>query len=87
MPAMPNSTAAAPDRYVHPIAAYRERHGLSLEALGEMCDPPILKFALSRIETGLRKPTFDQLTALLKACNGEVTADEFIRATPKEVAA
>ncbi|HSR76636.1 MAG TPA: helix-turn-helix transcriptional regulator, partial [Xanthobacteraceae bacterium] len=71
----------------HPIAAYRQRHDLTLEELGEQCKPPILKFALSRIENGLRKPTFDQLNALVEACRPEVTADEIIRATPKEVAA
>lgn len=84
---MPRSSAAAERRYVHPIAAYREKHGLTLEELGQACDPPILKFALSRIENGLRKPTFDQLSALVKACAGEVTADQIIQATPREVAA
>lgn len=84
---MPRRATDPPHRWVHPIAAYRDRHGMSLEELGALCDPPILKFALSRIETGLRKPTFDQLTALVKACQGEVTADQIIQATPKEVAA
>lgn len=84
---MPRSSAAPAERYVHPIAAYRQRHDLTLEELGERCQPPILKFALSRIENGLRKPTFDQLNALVEACQGEVTADQIIRATPKEVAA
>jgi transcriptional regulator with XRE-family HTH domain len=84
---MPRSSVAPAERYVHPIAAYRQRHDLTLEELGERCKPPILKFALSRIENGLRKPTFDQLNALVEACQGEVTADQIIRATPKEVAA
>jgi transcriptional regulator with XRE-family HTH domain len=86
MPAMP--IPSDPEtRYVHPIAAYRRKHDLTLEELGERCKPPILKYSLSRIENGLRKPTFDQITALVEACRGEVTADQIIRATPKEIAA
>jgi hypothetical protein len=84
MPVMPIPAEA---RYVHPVAAYRQKHDLTLEELGAQCDPPILKSALSRIENGLRKPTFDQISALVTACQGEVSADDIIRATPKEVAA
>lgn len=84
---MPRSPIGNSPAYVHPIKAYRQRHDLTLEELGEQCKPPILKFALSRIENGLRKPTFDQMQALVVACGGEVTADEIIRATPNEVAA
>jgi transcriptional regulator with XRE-family HTH domain len=87
MPAMRSVDASPEKRYVHPVAAYRQRHDLTLEELGERCKPPILKFSLSRIETGMRKPTFAQLNALVEACRGEVTAEEIIRATPKEVAA
>ena len=87
MPAMPTAPDPETQRYIHPVAAYRRKHDLTLEELGERCDPPILKFALSRIENGLRKPTFDQIAGLVKACRGEVTADQIIRATPKEVAA
>jgi transcriptional regulator with XRE-family HTH domain len=74
-------------RYFHPVAAYRRKHDLTMEELGERCKPPIPKYTLSRIENGLRKPTFDQLHALVEACRGEVTADQIIRATPREVAA
>lgn len=87
MPAMPTSPDPEMQRYVHPVAAYRRKHDLTLGELGERCKPPILKFSLSRIENGLRKPTFDQITALVEACRGEVTADQIICATPKEVAA
>lgn len=83
---MPPMALPPEQRYVHPVAAFRQRHDLSLEALGEICDPPIFKSRLSRIENGLCKPTFDQLTALVRACRGEVTADQIIQATPKEIA-
>jgi len=73
--------------YEHPITAYRRRHELTLEAMGARCKPPIAKSTLSRIESGLRKPSFDVLQAIVSACGGEVTADEIIRATPREVAA
>lgn len=78
---------SSPERYVHPIAAYRKKHDLTLEELGALCKPPILKYALSRIENGLRKPTFDQINGLVEATGGAVTADMIIRATPREVAA
>ena len=78
MPTAPNQ---------HPIAAYRERHGLSLAQLGELCDPPLHKSQLQRIESGQRKPSFDQIAAIVAACKGEFTADDLIRHTPKSVAA
>jgi ribosome-binding protein aMBF1 (putative translation factor) len=81
MPTAPKTT------YVHPVTAYRHRHGLSLNQLGQRCDPPIDKSVLHRIETGQRKPNFDQLKALVAACGYEFTSDDIIAATPKSVAA
>lgn len=75
-----------PPVYTHPVKAYRDRHGLTLEQLGARLDPPIGKSTLSRIEAGLRKPSFDQLAGLVAACEYEFTVDDLIRATPKQVA-
>jgi len=84
---MPAMAIPPEQRYSHPIQAWRMRHELTLEELGDSCKPPISKFTLSRIENGLRKPTFDQLAALVAVTRGEVTADMILRATPKEIAA
>jgi transcriptional regulator with XRE-family HTH domain len=82
MPAMPPQ---AP--YLHPLTAYRRRHKLTLEQLGAMAIPPMHKSTLWRIENGEKMPSSRALIALTAACGGEVTADEILRATPKEVAA
>jgi len=74
-------------RYLHPIAAYRQRHDLTLEEFGSMCRPAITKYTLSRIENGLRPPTVNQIASMVAATKGAVTADQIVRATPKEVAA
>jgi Helix-turn-helix domain len=79
--------APPPSKYVHPVAAYRHRHGLSLLQLSQRCDPPMHKTQIHRIETCQRKPTFDQIVALVAACEYEFTADDLIHATPKSVAA
>ena len=71
----------------HPVTAYRERHGLSLSQLAQRCEPPMHKTQIYRIENGLRKPSFDQIVALVAACENAFTADDLIQATPKSVAA
>jgi ribosome-binding protein aMBF1 (putative translation factor) len=73
--------------YRHPITAYREKHGLSLGQFGQRCNPPIHKSVLHRIESGQRKPNFDQIKALIAACDYTITADDLIHATPKFAAA
>jgi ribosome-binding protein aMBF1 (putative translation factor) len=72
--------------YIHPVRAYRERHGLSLEQLGARCKPPLNKSVIYRIEIGERKPNFDQIVSLVEACGYEFTTDQLIQATPRQIA-
>jgi transcriptional regulator with XRE-family HTH domain len=71
-------------QYVHPVTLYRQRHQVTLKELGARLDPPMSKSTLSRIEAGLRKPSFDQIAGLVRACGYEFTADQLIHYTPSK---
>lgn len=62
----------------HPIRAYRQRHGLSLQALAERAETT--RSTISRVEAGLINPSSSLLRRLTAAMGGEVSADEIIAA-------
>lgn len=64
----------------HPLRTYRRQKLLSLHELAQAAGTT--KANLSRIETGVQKPSFDLLKRLIDATGGDVTADEMLTACP-----
>jgi transcriptional regulator with XRE-family HTH domain len=70
---------------MHPIKAYRRKHGLSLQVLAERVRTT--RSTLSRVEAGLIKPSFDLLDRLTGATGGEISADAIIEASRRQARA
>jgi predicted transcriptional regulator len=62
----------------HPLRKYRKANGLTLRALGKKAK--ISDSILSRIENGQINPSWSLARRLVKATDGAVTADDFMRA-------
>ncbi len=63
---------------MHPLRAYRERKGLTQDALAALvCATPA---TISRIESGKGRPSVRMIHRLVGACDGEITADVLIAA-------
>jgi predicted transcriptional regulator len=63
---------------LHPIRAYRDRHGLSMRQLVERCGVTVP--ALSRIEGGLIEcPNMRLIVSLSRATGGEVSEVDIFR--------
>lgn len=61
---------------VHPLRAYREKHGLALEALARRVGRT--RQSMSRIERGKQKPSLDLIDRLVSETGGAVSADDFL---------
>lgn len=60
----------------HPLRAYRDRTGQSLEELAKECGTT--RATLSRIENGLQNPSLDLMDRIRTATGGAVRADDFL---------
>ena len=64
---------------IHPLRAYRDRVGLSLDEFARLVGDTTRQ-SLFRIEKGQQAPSLDLIHRITKATNGEVTADELVAA-------
>jgi len=64
----------------HAVAAYRRRHGLTMEALGAKVG--VAKATIFRIETG-EDASLDLIRRLIAISDGELEAGDFIKANPE----
>lgn len=73
------------DAIIHPLRAWRERHGVSLRQLadrlrGDDEDPLISYASLGRIERGLQPPSWAVLERLYEITDGQISPNDFIGA-------
>lgn len=61
----------------HPLTIYRKRAGLSLSELAQRAKTT--KSWLSRIESGVDKPSSGLIERLIAASDGEICANDFFR--------
>jgi transcriptional regulator with XRE-family HTH domain len=61
---------------VHPVREYRRKRELSLDAFGARAG--VSGATISRIETGEAWGSFEALDGIIRACRGEVTADDLL---------
>ena len=59
----------------HPLRAYRDRAGLSLEDLAKKSDTT--RATLSRIENGRQNPSMALVSRIVMATNGEMKPNDF----------
>jgi len=61
---------------VHPLQAYRERVGVTLDVLAERVG--VSKATLSRVENGKQSPSLDLVGRLKAESHGTLSADDFL---------
>lgn len=60
----------------HPLRKFRNKHGIGIDEMARRAGTS--KASISRIENGSQWPSGGLLSRLIRATNGEVTADDFL---------
>lgn len=66
------------------LSAYRAKESLTLAAMAERVG--VGESAMSRYETGSRRPEWSVLARIMEITNGEVTANDFVEQADTEAA-
>lgn len=63
----------------HPLTAYREKHGVSMEALAAIARTS--RQTIFRIERFEQNPSIGLISKIIRATDGAIRADDFLIAT------
>lgn len=61
----------------HPLAAFREKSGLTQDALAKRLG--VSRWYVNRLEKRERSPSFKVVERIMELTDGEVTANDFLR--------